>query len=67
MPIQVICKFHKDPMKNERTMPCLMLTMEFFNNQGQITKNNQIHVGTNTVCIVTNLMAIAPHPVIRSW
>ena len=38
MPAQVICKFHKDLAKNERTMPWTTSTMAFFKNEGHITQ-----------------------------
>ena len=48
MPAQVICKFHKDPKKNERTMSWTMSSMAFFNNQGQITLKCLVWSGQNS-------------------
>ena len=42
-----ICKFHKDLIKNERTMLWTMSSMAFFNNQGQITPKWLVWRGQN--------------------
>ena len=48
MPAQVICIFHRDPIKNVRIMSWTMSSMAFFNNQGQITPNRLVRSGQNS-------------------
>ena len=48
MPAQFIYKFHKDQIKNERTMPWTMSSMAFFKNQGQITPKWLVWKGQNS-------------------
>ena len=64
MPAQVTCKFHKDTIKNERTMPWIMSTMSLFNNQGQIIELQSDQYGL--VILRTHLRSL-PASLTKIW
>ena len=67
MPAKVICKFHKDPMKNKRTKPWTMSSMAFFNNQRQMTPKWLVWSGQNSNSSEISCLSWLPASLTKIW